>query len=471
MSDGVRLNMSHSHSFPLEVTQAVLNCSRGAGFLFGEDTAIVAVQHMLKQTTDLFKTVGAMGISLKNIFALGKVYSNSDIVIEELRQLGITVVESTMPPPGEFHSYFEEDTRKLWQVAAEQLASRRIKRILVLDDGGVCITSAPPEILQRYALCGVEQTSLGMFHFEEKQPRFAVMSWARTAVKLEIGGPIFSQCFIDRLNTEFLHQRVLKGERLGVIGMGSIGRALANLAVRQGNEVLYYDPNTAVYLDFSGRVTRVDSLEELMLQCDYVVGCSGRNPFNNKWPLKHKPGIKLLSASGGDQEFRPIINDLKQNGLTIEPETWDLNSVNGPSGPILIAYMGYPYNFVSRDVEAVPTRIVQLETGGLLAALVQASIYLDLYESGQVPGHGVYRVSPKAQRFVFERWLEVMRNQNIDIIQLFAYDSALLDATMRDEWFAEKSEPHISQANLLEQKMDQNLWNASSIKKTIRAGR
>ena len=53
------------------------------------------------------------------------------------------------------------------------------------------------KFLQRYALCGVEQTSMGMFLFEEKPPPFAVMAWARAAVKLEIGGPIFSQCFIE----------------------------------------------------------------------------------------------------------------------------------------------------------------------------------------------------------------------------------------------------------------------------------
>ena len=162
---------------------------------------------------------------------------------------GVTVVESVKPPPGEFQHYFERDTDRLWQVAVSSLPRRRIKRVLVLDDGGVCITSVPPEVLQRYALCGVEQTSQGMFHFEEKTPPFAVMSWARAAVKLKIGGPIFSQCFIDKLNTEFLRGTGrLQGEQLGVIGMGSIGRAVANLAVRQGNEVLYCDPNPDLHL-------------------------------------------------------------------------------------------------------------------------------------------------------------------------------------------------------------------------------
>ena len=176
--------MSTTHSTPFEVTQALQNCARETGFRFGEDTALVAVQHMLKQTIDLFQTAGRMGLDLKNIFALGKVYSNNSEVIETLRAMGVTVVESVTPPPGEFHRYFELDTERLWRIAAEQLARRRIKRVLVLDDGGVCITSVPPEVLERYALCGVEQTSLGMFLFEVKPPPFAVISWARAAVKL-----------------------------------------------------------------------------------------------------------------------------------------------------------------------------------------------------------------------------------------------------------------------------------------------
>ena len=231
--------MSDPHPSSLQVTRALQDCAKATGFHFGEDTALVAVQHMLLQTVDLFKTAAAMGLNLKNIFALGKVYSNSPPVIRTLQDMGVTVIESTTPEPGEFRSYFQRDVERLWQIATETLRKRNIRRILVLDDGGVCITSVPPEVLQRYALCGVEQTSLGMFLFEEKPPPFAVMSWARAAVKLEIGGPIFSQCFIDRLHTEFLRGRTLQGEQVGVIGMGSIGRAVANMAVRQNNEVLY----------------------------------------------------------------------------------------------------------------------------------------------------------------------------------------------------------------------------------------
>lgn len=442
--------MSHSHSAPLEVTRALSECAGTAGFRFDRETAIVAVQHMLRQTVDLFQTIAEMGLELKNIFALGKVYSNSASVIETLRNMGVTVVETTPPEPGEFHAYFERDVSKLWQIAAQSMTARGIKRVLVLDDGGVAITSVPPEVRQRFEICGVEQTSLGMFLFEMKPPPFAVIAWARAAVKLEVGGPIFSQCFIDRLNTEFIDQRTLRGRQVGVIGMGSIGRAVSNLAARQGNRVLYYDPQRDLRIPATqrDRITRVESLAELMVRCDYVVGCSGRNPFKNKWPLPHKPGLKLLSASGGDQEFGPIINYLKRRpGFSVMRDTWDMFSDHGPSGRIQIAYLGYPYNFVSRAPDAVPTHIVQLETGGLLAALMQANILLELVSTGQVSNSGIHRVSPKAQRFVYEQWLKAMSDRQIDLIETFGYDRALFTAAQQDDWFVTNSEPRTGNRN------------------------
>jgi hypothetical protein len=461
--------MSHSHSTRLEVTQALLNCARSFGFQFGEDTALVAVQHMLQQTVDLFQTAGAMGLNPENIFALGKVYSNSAVVIEKLRAMGVTVLDSVMPLPGEFHRYFDEDTNRLWQVATEQLARRRIKRVLVLDDGGVCITSVPSEVLQRYSMCGVEQTSRGIFLFEEKSPPFAVMSWARAAVKLEIGGAVFSQCFIDRINREFRDGRPLQGEQVGVIGMGSIGRAVANLAARQGNKVFYCDPNAQLPSALSNRVTRVDSIEELMLRCNYVMGCSGRDPFNDIWPLEHKPGINLISASSGDQEFGPIIKDLKQKPrLRVAPDSWDIISGDGPCGPIRIAYLGYPYTFVSRGIEAAPTEIVQFDTGGLLAALVQGRLFLEECETGREQNSGIHRLSPHAQRFVLNRWVRAMKDRSIDLEELLVTNPDIPGAAQHDDWFIKNTEPrpskHYRPVKAIEEMMDQFIREGRVVK-------
>lgn len=431
----------------MEVTRALSNVAKAANFHFGDDTAIIAVQHMLWQTVDLCEALAGLGARRENIFALGKVYSNSPVVIEVLRDLGITVVQSSMPEPGQFARHFQADVNQLWDLVAQRLSRRNIKRILVLDDGGACSTSIPKALLRRYAVAGVEQTSYGMFLFEKQPPSFGVMAWARAAVKLQIGGPLFSQCLLAKLQSRILGGNTLAGEKVGIIGLGSIGSSMAHLLERQGNNVLFYDPDPRLQVPeyLQGRITRTDSLEELMLSCDFVFGCSGRNPFKDQWPLEYRPGIKLFSASGGDQEFGPIINDLKtRRGFNVTAFTWDIHSPNGPSGPLSIAYLGYPYNFVARDIEAVPTRVVQIETCGLLAGLIQAHTYSRWCEDGRVKSHGIHRISPEAQRFIYETWLKVMKEQRVDLPELYGCDPATLEAAHNPWWFVENTQPYPS---------------------------
>lgn len=431
----------------LALTRALSDHAKAADFDFGDDTAIVAVQHMLWQTVDLCEAAAALGARRENIFALGKVYSNSPVVIGVLRERGITVVQSSTPEPGEFERYFQNDIDQLWDVVTRHLARRNIKRILVLDDGGRCSTRIPAELLRNHTVAGVEQTSFGMFVFEKEPPPFAVMSWARAAVKLHIGGPLFSQCLLAKLQSLVLGGKRLTGENVGIIGLGSIGGSLAHLTARQNNRVVFYDPHPELRIPeyLLGRLTRVDSLEELMLRSDYVFGCSGRNPFKDQWPLKYRPGIRLVSASGGDQEFGPIIRYLKtRRDFNVTAFAWDIYSDHGPSGPMAIAYLGYPYNFVSRDLEAVPTNVVQIETAGLLAGLMQARIYLRLCEEGHVQSQGIHRISPEAQHFVYQTWLAAMKARHIDLPRLYGCDPATLEAARNAWWFIENSQPRPS---------------------------
>ena len=428
----------------MEVTGALSNCARSSGFDFGADTALVTVQHMLYQTVDLFRAARQIGLRPESIFALGKVYSNSVPVINAMRNMGVTMIESTVPAPGEFDEGFERDVTRLWKTVAEKLSQRRIKRIIVLDDGGRCVINIPPELLSRYAVAGVEQTSMGMFLFEEHPPPFAVFSWARSAVKLQIGGHLFSHCLLDRVQAQFLRGRALRGADIGIIGLGSIGRAFADIASRQGNRITFYDPAADLEVPdyLRGRITRVGSLEELMLRSEYVFGSSGRNPFKHRWPIAHRPDIKLFSGSAGDQEFGPIIRFLRQRrDFKVARDSWDITSEAGPSGPIRVAFLGFPYNFVSRAEMAVPTPIVQLETAGLLVGLIQARTYLQLVEEGHARDTRIHRISPHAQRFIYDTWRWAMKNRGIDIRSIYGYDAALLAAIERDDWFVDNTEP------------------------------
>ena len=142
-----------------------------------------------------------------------------------------------------------------------------------------------------------------------------------------------------------------------------------------------------------------------------------------------------------------VMNDLRfRPDFKVKPNSWDIVSEAGPCGPIRIAYLGYPYNFVARAPEAVPGRIVQLETGGLLAALMQARLHLDLFEKGKQENRGIHRVSPRAQQFVYNRWLSVMRARNIELTNVFGHDPETLAAAERSSWFIENTEPHESRS-------------------------
>jgi hypothetical protein len=119
-----------------------------------------------------------------------------------------------------------------------------------------------------------------------------------------------------------------------------------------------------------------------------------------------------------------------------------MTSDEGPSGPILIAYHGYPYNFISRDGEAVPTNIVQLETGGLLAGLIQAASHLALNENGREENTGIHRLAPEAQRFVYETWLKAMNDHRINVRRRYGYEPNMLREARNNRWFVANTEPH-----------------------------
>jgi hypothetical protein len=195
-----------------------------------------------------------------------------------------------------------------------------------------------------------------------------------------------------------------------------------------------------------------------MMTSDYIVGCSGHNPFKDQWPLNHRPGIKLLSVSAGDQEFVRIIDDLRtKSDFEVDPKTWTITSPHGPSGPIQIAYLGYPYTFFSRAPEAAPTQIVQLESAGLLAALIQARIYLEMCETDPQHNKDLHRVSPKAQRFVYETWLRTMKKQGIDLMETFGYDAELLSASQDDDWFTQHTEPPETELDEIDRTVEERM--------------
>ena len=66
--------------------------------------------------------------------------------------------------------------------------------------------------------------------------------------------------------------RELKGKKLGVIGLGAIGRLVANACVELGMEVYGYDPylSVAAAWNISRKVNHIDNVDDIYRDCDYI---------------------------------------------------------------------------------------------------------------------------------------------------------------------------------------------------------
>ena len=96
----------------------------------------------------------------------------------------------------------------------------------------------------------------------------------------------------------------LKGKKLGVIGLGAIGRLVANACVELGMEVLGYDPYLSVSAawNISRKVRHISNLEDIYKECDYMTihvpaldstkGMVGKEAF-----AMMKPGAVIINCA------------------------------------------------------------------------------------------------------------------------------------------------------------------------------
>ena len=94
----------------------------------------------------------------------------------------------------------------------------------------------------------------------------------------------------------------LAGKRLGVIGLGAIGAAVANTATRFGMQAVGYDPYLSVSAawNLDRRIEHADDLSRLVADCDYITihvpaMDSTKNMVNAELIAQMKPGAVVLN--------------------------------------------------------------------------------------------------------------------------------------------------------------------------------
>lgn len=135
--------------------------------------------------------------------------------------------------------------------------------------------------------------------------------------------------FVESLhgNNDALHQQAerekkrfsgveLPGRTLGIIGLGEIGRIVADTAIKLGMKVIGYDPNITVESawSLSAEVKKANTLESLLRHSDFITAHvplleSTRHLINEKSISLMKQGVIVLNFSRHDIAHEEAVLD------------------------------------------------------------------------------------------------------------------------------------------------------------------
>ncbi len=111
---------------------------------------------------------------------------------------------------------------------------------------------------------------------------------------------------VEKGKSAFAGTEIL-GKTLGVVGLGAIGRLVANAAVALGMKVVGYDPylSEAAAAQLNAAVVKAASYDEVFASADYVTlhipaTAETKGMFNAATFAKMKDGVKMLNFSRAD---------------------------------------------------------------------------------------------------------------------------------------------------------------------------
>ena len=89
-------------------------------------------------------------------------------------------------------------------------------------------------------------------------------------IKTQLANPDISKA-VEKQKKQFAGSEI-SGKKLGVIGLGAIGRLVANAATHLGMEVYGYDPYITIdgAWDLSRSIKHIKDVEEIYAKCDYI---------------------------------------------------------------------------------------------------------------------------------------------------------------------------------------------------------
>lgn len=313
---------------------------------------LIGCQHILETTHMMFRSLYDFGLDPKNIFLIGKCYSTSHSVWQEMHQEGIQV--SSLSFCFESHLAFDKQFYDILIQFLKHVLSQvdfsKFNKVIFIDDGGQLLTLSMKFFKRSKNIVGIEQTTSGYEKIKGSIPAFPIINVARSQAKLVFESPMIADAIIKKILKSMSH--ALK--QILIIGYGAIGSAI-HAVLKKDYPVQVYDKKIP---------KKEIAFNEHLQVADMIIGCTGEIslPFSQYKYLKK--GCILVSASSSDREFDAVhirrkSKDIKSCHDDIESE--GITLLNG----------GFPINFDGNRNSVAPQKI-QLTRALLMAAILQA---------------------------------------------------------------------------------------------------
>lgn len=370
-------------------------------------TAIYYVHHPLQTSLNIIDAIVRLGAKPKNIFILGKRYSECSDVVEALVKLGVHYQPCSMQINlGKYSYSFIRDINWLWAKIIATI-DKEIREILILDHGGHAVTYFPPALLNSYKIVAIEKTAAGFIDIDKRGlPPFPIIDVANCAAKRFIEPPLIACAVVNKIMS-YLPKN---GEKhiYGVVGCGFIGQAITLKLLNMGYRVIIYDSNPDQIQTVPHHVNLIPTqeLSALVNASSYIFGCSGRDIAETI--LEHfrlsKSDKTLISCSSEDKEFLSLLRVVShQEHHYAHNPLDDINYKTVFGANIHILRGGFPVNF-DQSGESVPAKDIQLTRSLVLASILQAVQYFKL--SNIQISSTIYSLDAVAQSFIVDEWLK-----------------------------------------------------------------
>jgi S-adenosylhomocysteine hydrolase len=318
---------------------------------------------------------------------------------------------------------FIQDIERMWQAVYNDLQHKNIKLVVILDDGGACITNVPHYIREKYSVVGVEQTSSGLSALPKHPLSFPIIEVASSAAKQLIESPMIAEAVVKKLSTILPMRK--ESLSCGVAGLGIIGAVVTQKLLSLNHKVIAYDKNSEKGQNL-GKALRATDIKAIFEGSKYIFGCTGKDITENLDITDINSAKTFISCSSQDKEFLTLLKIFEEKSCRYQNVLDHLEcSLNGQT--VKVYRGGFPIN-LDNSGESVKANDIQLTRALLLGGVLQGIVYALHYPKKK---NIRYMLHPAIQSFVVGHWMNYGST--------FLFSPALLEAFQDWSWIKSQS--------------------------------